>query len=503
MKNSASSLFLNAAISFCTFILISPSFAQSVKTDLGVYPEPPPSTIPASGGTFTDPVFGTTLLRVTDSLDGADNHQSYSYWPSFNKTSSILYISSVGGFPMLYDFNPNTLSISNKRALFPANPAGDGTPNAEDAIWSGIQPNHMLCHTSQKIYDYNVSNNQYSLIHDFSSTYPNIFLWQMSRSMNDSTFGFTYKDNGSYAVVGYLAYQLVNNTTDTAHLPTLDEVQVDKTGTFLVIKTGNSGSGIVKVQVLNLLNHQLTNLIDNAPDFAPGHSDNGSGTILGYDNWNNRYTYRTAANPHVFYSVIDYNNDWTLGTHVSMLADDESTVLISSFVADTNLHPSGVFVDEVYEVSTDGAQSVRRFCHTHSDFLHQSSNNSYWSMPRGNISRDGKFATFTSNWGSITRRDVFVLKIPPAGPTSVNENTPGRIKIYPNPATNFLILESLSEEENLTVIFRDAYGRIFREQKLASSKTIVETGSWKPGFYSYVVFQKDVQLFSGKLSIVK
>src|SRR6185436_14122133 len=97
-----------------------------------------------AGGTFTDPTFGTKLLRVTDAADGTDNHQSYSYWPSMNKNSSLLYISSVGGSPKLYDFDTSALAVSNKRAMFQSNPPSGGAPASEDAIWSGKQNNIML-----------------------------------------------------------------------------------------------------------------------------------------------------------------------------------------------------------------------------------------------------------------------------------------------------------------------------------------------------------------------
>jgi hypothetical protein len=30
-----------------------------------------------------------------------------------------------------------------------------------------------------------------------------------------------------------------------------------------------------------------------------------------------------------------------------------------------------------------------------------------------NISRDGRFVAFGSNWGGSGRRDVFILKVPP------------------------------------------------------------------------------------------
>ncbi len=453
--------------------------AQSIKTDFGVYPEPTPPILPAAGGTFTDPVFGTTLLRVTDSLDGADNHQSYSYWPSFNKNSTLLYISSVGGTPMLYDFDTLNFSISNKRILFQSNPVGDGPPNGEDAIWSGIYTNMMLCHTGNKLYSYNVTTNQYTLIHDFSGAYPNIYLWQMSRSINDSVFGFTYKENVNYTNVGYLAYRASTNLSDTANLSTLDEVQVDKTGAYLVIKTGNAGAGVIKVQILNLLTHAIDNLTDNGPDFAPGHSDNGSGFVIGEDNWNNRYTFRNLATPHVFFSIIDHNNDWSIGDHASMLADDESWILFSTFLADT-FPSSGVFLDELYQVKTDGSQSVRRLCHTHSDFLHQTnSGNAYWSMPRANISRNGKFAVFTSNWGSITRRDAFVLQIPSMFTTGISEkeNNSNSFLLYPNPThekINLKFPQSINGKKTTVTILNLMYEELMTKELVVDSSVPLE-----------------------------
>ena len=442
-------------------LFVSVVTAQSIKTDRGVYPEPAPPILPPAGGTFVDPVFGTTLLRVTDSLDGADNHQSYSYWPGFNKNAALLYISSVGGTPTLYDFDTVHVSISNKRNLFQSNPVGDGAPNGEDAIWSGLHTNIMLCHTGQKLYSYNVTTNQYTLIRDFSIAYPNIYLWQMSRSMNDSVFAFTYKENVNYTNVGYLDYRASNNHSDTSHLPTLDEVQVDETGDYLVIKTGKSGAGVIKVQILNLHTFAKDYLIDNAPDYAPGHSDNGNGFVIGDDNWNNRFTFRQLSSPHTFYSVMDLNNDWSLGYHASMLADDESWILFSTFVGDT-LPGTGVFRDELYQASTDGAQNVRRLCHTHSDFLHQTnSGNQYYGEPRANISRNGKFAVFTSNWGSITRRDAFVLQIPPVIVTDIAEQKNTSFLVSPNPARDQLYLRfpALQQTEKTSITVFDLAGQ--------------------------------------------
>ncbi len=429
MKKILTSLFI---ILLSLYIL--QTSAQSIKTDYGVYPPPSPPALPAPGGTFMDPIFGTTILRVTDANDGDNNHHSYSYWPCFNKNSSLLYISSVGGNPTLYDFDTTTFSFSNKRSMLQSNPLNDGTPNGEDAIWSGTQNNMMLCHTAQKIYSYNVTTDQYTIIKDFSTDYPDIYLWQMSRSINDSVFAFTYKENVNYTNVGYITYRLAVNITDTVNFPTIDEVQVDKTGNYLVIKTGNSGPSVIETEILNFQTGTIDYLTDDTPDFSPGHSDNGSGFVIGSDNWNNSYTYRNLATPHISFSVLDFNNDWSLGNHVSMLSDNESWALMSTFVGST-IPSSGIFVDEIFQFTTDGSKSVRRLAHTHSDYLNQNSNNAYWSMPRANISRDGKYIVFTSNWGSTTRMDVFVLKISSQLSTGMTENETVPFEIYPNPTS--------------------------------------------------------------------
>jgi len=103
---------------------------------------------------------------------------------------------------------------------------------------------------------------------------------------------------------------------------------------------------------------------------------------------------------------------WDIAYHVSQLADDERWTLISFY-----LNPaSGLFRRELVQVATDGSQRVRRFAH------HRSMSNDYYHLPRANISRDGRFAAFTSDWGGRARTDFFVAKIPPisTAPTAVN-----------------------------------------------------------------------------------
>ncbi len=379
----------------------------TVITDKNIYPEPPPPALPAAGGKFTDPVFRTTIMRVTDENDGAFNVTAYSYYPSFNKDSTRLIILGTGGVGMLYQLDPVNFRISGKRRLFTAAMPGGGYPGSEDAIWSGTDPDVIYCHAYLKIYAYNVVTNQYTLVHDFAGQLPGSEIIQMSKSIDDNSFGFHLKDS-SYRVVGYAAWQRSQNNLYRVDTSDVNEVQMDKTGQYLYVITETSGpASAIEGRVVNLQTRQVTDLTDGPPDYAPGHKDMGRGFVVGYENWKNSFLYRSLATPHQFRTVIDFGNDWSQSNHASQLGDDDNWILISTFVAN-GLPSNNLFRNELFQASTDGTQRVRRLAHMHSVYRE------YWDTPRASMSKDGRFAAFTSNWGSTTRRDVFVVLVPGA-----------------------------------------------------------------------------------------
>ncbi|HEX8285847.1 MAG TPA: hypothetical protein VF588_20995, partial [Pyrinomonadaceae bacterium] len=63
--------------------------AQSTRT---VIPEPALPALPAAGGTFRDPAFGTEVMRVTDARDGKLNGTFYPHWPTLNADSTRLLV---------------------------------------------------------------------------------------------------------------------------------------------------------------------------------------------------------------------------------------------------------------------------------------------------------------------------------------------------------------------------------------------------------------------------
>jgi hypothetical protein len=381
------------------------SRSAAVITDHRIYNEGPPPALPRAGGTFVDPTFGTTIMRITDESDGASCHNSYSYWQTFNLDDTRFFIDCDNN-PKLYRFDPNSFQILGKGPLFDRPPQGSGYLNAQDAIWSGVSATVLYGYTGLKLYTYDVVSRSYTLVKDFSGELGSGYLWQMSKSVDDNVFAFSKKDS-NYKLLGYFVWRRdQNKILRNANLADFDEVQVDKSGRYLTVKAKFSRT--VDVQVVDLQTGAVENLTDPGPDFSPGHSDNGRLIVVGHDNWNNQYTMRKLATPHQFQTVIGFGNDWSQANHVSMLADNEAWCVISNYTAGNG--PVGPFRNEIFQAATDGSQRIRRLAHHHSVYR------DYWDTPRADISRDGKFIAFTSNWGSTTRRDVFIIKVPPVTP---------------------------------------------------------------------------------------
>jgi hypothetical protein len=74
----------------------------------------------------------------------------------------------------------------------------------------------------------------------------------------------------------------------------------------------------------------------------------------------------------------------------------------------------GPWENEIDCAATDGKSKVWRFAHTYS-----TARNGFWSTPRGNVSQDGRFFMFTSDWedqlgkgpDNKYRSDVFVVEL--------------------------------------------------------------------------------------------
>jgi len=382
----------------------------ALLTDYGTHMEPALPSLPAAGGTFVDPTFHTTIMRLTDSNDGSDCRVEYSYWPTFNVNStraSALCVNSGVDRTKIWTFDPTNFRRGSA-ILMPM------LLQSSDAIWSASDPNIIYGHSiTNLLVAFNASTQTTTTIKDFSGIVPSGGqLNQMSMSANDDEFAF-HLTNSSGTPVGYIVWKRSTNTLLLNRAETgIDEVQIDKSGRYL---EAGFTSGNNKIWDLQANPPTSTSLTWGTDGFF--HHDSGHGTLFTYNGQGNGVAYRQSSAPHNLTALMALSSSNKTG-HMSMRADNEGWGLISNY----NNDGSGVtspFDNEVFQVATDGSGEVRRIAH------HRSVYNDYYDAPFANISPDGQFVAFSSNWGHASgRRDVFVAKIPPAPGSGTGTSAP-------------------------------------------------------------------------------
>jgi hypothetical protein len=405
---------LLSAIGFLMlFVCVTDSLSQkreTFKTDRAIYQEKVPPPLPPAGGTFTDPTFGTEIMRVTDENTAEDGGTYYSYWPTFNcNNTRLLARTRRDGYASVYEFDPIQFRLGSRREI-PRAPAG--YLGVEGAIWSGDNPDVLYGLIGLAIYVYHPSSQSFTRVADFSNRFPSgDFLWQLSMSRHDEVFAFSRRrpnGKGGSDYVGYSVYRRSDNSLvlDQSIVNNdLDEVQIDKSGRWLVVKGETKTTKGFSIRDLQD-NDSRTQLGAGPTDYAPGHSDNGTSFISGYNNYLNTLDRRDFSNPRRTIKELSLGQDWSEAMHISQLADDESWLLVSFYVVAPDKTPPGPFHNEIMLVKTDGSEAVIRLLHHHSVYKE------YWDTPRANITRDGRFVAFTSNWGGGPHRDLFVARIP-------------------------------------------------------------------------------------------
>ena len=103
--------------------------------------------------------------------------------------------------------------------------------------------------------------------------------------------------------------------------------------------------------------------------------------------------------------------------------DTMRPVISSTFRFNNESAPWRALDDEVIAIATEGPSTVYRFCHHRSDSRDENNSAStyFWYQPIANVSPNGKWAMFTSNWEKTlgadpndagrSRQDVFLVQL--------------------------------------------------------------------------------------------
>jgi len=421
-------------------LTIAPSAASanssgtSIRTDRGIYREPPLPVLPRAGGTFIDPVFGSEIMRATDEADGPAPGLGtyYSHWPTFNSNNTRLLIrKGESGEAIVKRFDPMNFRLSPGYMTLPSSLPAGGGPQWESAIWSNRDPNLIytfpLFHDGgMKLYTYDIVKKSFRLIKDFQSLVGGKdYLKQMYMSADEDVFCWLHHRVGNEGEpIAYIVYQrstdkVLYHNPASAYVGGINEVHVDKSGKWLHIVIPTKQADGTSTRFLNLRTGRYQ-LLKREVDHPPGHGDMGTETMIGSDGYLAGISFRNLNNVHSYYQVLTFKTaggvvDWTNEFHGSMLADNEDWMTIGTYdEPDNKLPDSGLFEDEIMQIALDGSQRIRRICHTRCAIDNRGSATGYGAMPKPTISKDGRFIAFTSNWENSGRYDLFIAKIDPA-----------------------------------------------------------------------------------------
>lgn len=367
-----------------------------------------PPTVPEAGSTFNDPIFDTEILRVTDASTevGAGNFgTAYSYWPTFNANNTKLL--ALGSSSRIFDFDPDAFTLGSSIV------APSGVVSYEyNVYWSRTNPNIMYGVNGLEIRSMDVSAGtpSWTTIATYTEGELGIaganYFFQIHISDDDNVLSATVR-NSSDAAIGIVAVRL-NASKEVYYseeTTAIDEVQIDKSGVYLVHKTGNQGAGVIEVRIINIITDAVEELEDDAPDYAPGHSDNGSNFIVGEDNWRSGVTVRPLDNPQSNANLLLTDGGtftWFTSGHISMRMSTDTWALYSFYSSVSTTR----FNNELFFLNTSDG-SVRRF-------VKHYSGTDYDYLPKANVSMDGKFVAFTSSYtgASSGRHDLYIARVP-------------------------------------------------------------------------------------------
>ncbi|HLB87122.1 MAG TPA: hypothetical protein VJK29_05660 [Terriglobales bacterium] len=395
-----------------------------------------------AGSIVTDPNFGSRIVRVSDAKTDPQRIGDSLVTPSssqqnpWNSTSTKFYIMNMGGRVILYDFDPSSMKV---RQSEPVRLSWGGEPQ-----FSYAQPG-ILYGLGSAFQQYDISNRRITTIHDPSSCVklsPSDHGYYGAASANDQrllgVFGPRQDDN-------YLVYIFDRekgcrwfNTqsgeiggkwgpkgviSSSSHFGVHD-ARLSMSGKFVAIAGGGTGPILWEVDTMN-----VTLCSRQAPFFCGGHH------ALGYSHMVNpslrKHPLDLVSRPldglaefSPLITRLPETKAW-YDQHISwnnVNPEDTNPACFSTYRPDnpdapgTPLKVTGPWENEIDCLEMDGKGSkVWRFAHTFS-----TAKNGFWSTPRGNVSPDGRFFMFTSDWqdqlgqvpnGKKYRTDAFIVEL--------------------------------------------------------------------------------------------
>ncbi len=466
--SSTTIMFILAAVPACAATL-APLTSYQAATQQGYIPVPPAPPLGPAPYQFYDPnpAFSTSrLLRATDAntlVTAADNSlQNRSFYTysgngnafSIDDTHFLARISGGAYYLFNFDLLNFTTSVVKDSAGNPiALPFGNANFSYTDPDivygtgWSGFT-----------LQQYDVSTGQPRQLIDLTTVVqppPGTYMgdMQVAGGYLVADFGGPQQDQHPYCVVYNLStgtYRFLNfltnsvyNSADNTTTPIavnvsgtlyqlsqygagLHSIVVDHSGRYVLLAVHSTmpGNGF---DVWDTQGNTITNALENAhDDFGYSYSGGGDG------NYANSFILHKldTANIDTPIQLNPNPGGWYFGSHFSWSNSSASLPLAPLF--DTTLVDDGYFPGqspwqkEIIAVCTScSIFTVWRFANHHCEYnTTDPRTDPFWDQARGNVSQDGRYLLFDSNWEyglgtdpytRYPRHDIFIVDLASAG----------------------------------------------------------------------------------------
>ena len=417
----------------------APPLTYHAVSDTKVYPKPPLPKLGPAGFIFDDPTFHCPILRVSDekTVEGrAIVTPATAFSNPWNANSTLFCVLADGSHNIPYHFDPKTMTASRIAGL-PILP-----DIANEIAFSRHDAN--ICFGKDRVrqgiaqFDFAVNKaTDFIDVGKLTGLEPG-YLGTLSVSANDVLaliFGGGGQDASPYVLLYDLKtrkHRLWNTKEGTvdgkpvANAPRFTQHSglIDQSGRYFV----TLGPGVRQPIVWDTATDEIYPISNQ----EEGHYALGYGEMV---NCSRPYALRgldskavdkasvltqfPAGAPYFAYdSHVSWNNARP-GARVP--------VVLSTYHPFERPDPKCAWGDEVIALATDGSGKVWRFAQ-HRSVAHIRIENrpaseqkgyNFWDCPRGNVSQDGRFYMFTSNWEESvgtdaqgrSREDAFIVKL--------------------------------------------------------------------------------------------
>lgn len=398
---------------------------SSPQTDRLPRPKPDLPKLGPAGFTFTDPTFGSKMVRITDEKTGGGSTSWRTSSGSdriWNADGSLFFLENSGGGNLIFKFNPLTLQATPWKVCSVIGPLWDQN---KPTVLYGRDPGERPMVTAL-----DVSTDARWPAADVPALVPGItgrgrtYLRGISQAGSALAFicGGTGQDSDDTAIyIAAGAKPKILNTKTTAGLGFFAHASaLDASGRYVIL--GATAGDIAAGKAPNYVWDTTFDTYAPITAFPGGHGTLGYGVSINASNDadSQEYRWRDLVSPNTTRLVItdlpkpsqSYASSHLSWNHVK--PGNEEPFVVGNFrfgpgYAVTAKNPWREWDDEIISVSVDG-KNVRRHCHHRSDVRPDNlppddTHVAYWATPRPRTSADGKWCLFTTNWERMLGAD--------------------------------------------------------------------------------------------------